>query len=116
MLFDSDMPIECVGGTNNMSKSTSAKIEDARKFLEKNAKANLNLKLAQSAVADSEKTTMELAQLKAKIHELTEARDKAIYTLDQAMARVKLEKKLKTKESKLQKRLADLSSAPDGAK
>jgi FKBP-type peptidyl-prolyl cis-trans isomerase (trigger factor) len=99
-----------------MSKSISAKIEEAKKFLEKNAKTNLNLKLAQSALADAEKTKTELEQLKAKIGELTEARDEAINFLDQAMARVKLEKKLKAKEIRLQARLANLSSAPDGAK
>lgn len=99
-----------------MSKSISATIEDAKKFLEKNAKANLNLKLAQSALADAEKTKAELEELKAKIGELTEARDKAVSFLDQTMARVKLEKKLKAKETKLQTRLANLSSAPEGAK
>jgi len=99
-----------------MSKSISVKIEEAKKFLEKNAKANLNLKLAQSALADAEKTKAELEQLKAKIGELTEAREKAISLLDQAMVRVKLEKKLKAKETRLQARLANLSSAPESAK
>lgn len=99
-----------------MSKSVSVKIDEAKKFLEKNAKANLNLKLAQSALADAEKTRTELEQLKTKIGELTESRDKAISFLDQAMARVKLEKKLKAKEARLQARLANLSSAPESAK
>lgn len=99
-----------------MSKSITVKVEEAKKFLEKNAKANLNLKLAQNALADVEKTKAELAQVKAKVCELTDARDKAINFLDQAMARVKLEKKLKAKEAKLQTRLANLSTSPDGAK
>jgi len=99
-----------------MGKSISAKLEDSRKFLEKNGKSNLNLKQALGALADAEKSAAELSQLKARLSELTQAREGSLSNLDQAIARVKLEKKLKAKESRVQAKLADLSSLGGVAK
>jgi hypothetical protein len=99
-----------------MSKSISSKLADSKKFLEKNAKSNLNLKQALSALADAEKTATEISALKAKLSDLAEAREASIGALDQAMARVKLEKRLKAKEAKVQARLANLSTSGDAAK
>ena len=99
-----------------MGKSISEKLEDSRKFLEKNGKSNLNIKQALAALADAEKSAAELSQLKARLGELSEARDESLCSLDQAIARVKLEKKLKAKESRVQAKLADLSSLGGVAK
>jgi hypothetical protein len=97
-----------------MGKSISSKLDDSRKFLEKNAKSNLNLKLAQAALSDADKVGTELSSLKARLGELTEARKNTVSALDEAMARVKLEKRLKAKEAKVQAKLAILAS-PAGA-
>ena len=60
-----------------MSKSISSKLEDSKKFLEKNAKSNLSLRQALSALAEAERTTTELSSLKAKLREL--AAGKPVY-------------------------------------
>ncbi|GEM_PF-2375475 len=99
-----------------MSKSISGKIEDSKKFLDKNGKSNLNLKQAQAALADAEKASSEVATLKARLSETLETRKKSLSSLDEALARVKREKRLKAKEAKLQAKLAILSSPPVAAK
>ena len=99
-----------------MSKSITSKLADSRRFLEKNDKSNLNLKQALAALADAEKAATEISSLKAKLGDLAEAREASLGALDQAMARVKLEKKLKAKEAKVQARLADLSSTGGAVK
>ena len=96
---------------NPMSKSISSTLDSSRKFLEKNEKSNLNLKQALTALSDAEKASVELSSLKAKLGALTEARKNAVLALDEALNRVKLEKKLKAKEAKVQARLADLASS-----
>ncbi|MEI6874341.1 MAG: hypothetical protein WCL50_04330 [Spirochaetota bacterium] len=99
-----------------MSNSISSKLEASRKFLEKNAKHNLNLKQAQSALSDAEKANMELSSLKARLADLMEARTNSVMVLDEALARVRLEKKLKAKEAKVQEKLAVLASLSGVAK
>jgi hypothetical protein len=99
-----------------VSKSISKKVEDSKKFFEKNAQANLNTKAALSALASLEKATAELTALKAKVSELTAARKETIFILDAEMARVRMEKKLKAKEAKLQARLVALSSPVPSSK
>ena len=99
-----------------MSRSISSKLESARKYLEKNAKSSLNLKQALAALAEAEKASAELASLKSRLPDLVEARERSVEALEAAMARVKLEKRLKEKEAKVQARLADLASPAGSAK
>lgn len=94
-----------------MSKSISSVLDASRKFLEKNEKSNLSLKQALAALSDAEKACTELSSLKTKLAALTEARKDAVLALEDALARVKLEKKLKSKEAKVQAKLADLASS-----
>lgn len=93
-----------------MSKSVTSKLEATRKWLEKNAQAGLNLKAANAVLANAEKAASDLAGLKAKLAEATAAKATALKSLDNAMARVKTEKKLKAKEARLQLKLAALAS------
>jgi hypothetical protein len=99
-----------------MSKSIPGQLASTRKFLEKYAKSNLNLKQAQAALSEAEKVHAELASLKARLGELTEARKGSMLALEEAMARVKLEKKLKGKEARVQAKLAVLASPSGSAK
>jgi hypothetical protein len=100
----------------DMSKSIASKMAATKKFLEKNGKSNLNLKQAQTAFADAERVTTELASLKSRLSELIETRKRSLGSLDQAVARVKQEKRLKAKEAKVQAKLAVLASPPSAAK
>jgi hypothetical protein len=93
----------------DMSRSASDKLAESKKWLEKNAQSDLNLKPAQAAVAAAEKAVAELASLRARASELANARDAALSSLDEALDRAKTEKRLKAKESKLQAKLAALS-------
>jgi len=93
-----------------MSKSISSKLEASKKWLEKNAQAGLNVKPANAVLANAEKAAADLAALKAKVVEATAAKATALRNLDDAMNRVKTEKKLKAKETKLQLKLAALAS------
>jgi hypothetical protein len=93
-----------------MSKSESIKLEASKKWLEKNAHSDLNLKPALAAVENAGKAKAELAALKTKVSQMTDANKKAIKVLDTAIANVKTEKKLKAKEAKLQAKLASLVS------
>jgi len=93
-----------------MSKSISSKLEASKKWLEKNAQAGLNVKPANAVLANAEKVAADLAALKAKVVEATAAKATALRNLDEAMTRVKTEKKLKAKEAKLQLKLAALAS------
>ena len=95
-----------------MSKSVSAKLQESRKWLEKNAQSGLNLKLANAALANADKTVAELESMKARVAELTRSKAEAVANLDAAMSRIKTEKRLKGKEAKLQAKLAALSAAP----
>jgi flagellar motor switch/type III secretory pathway protein FliN len=99
-----------------MGRSISSKLESSRKFLEKNSKSTLNLKQAQAMLSNVEKVSAELSSLRTRLGELVEARKSSIIALDEAMAKVKLEKKLKQKEAKVQAKLAILSSPPAPAK
>ncbi|MDA8424633.1 MAG: hypothetical protein M0Z80_00720 [Treponema sp.] len=92
-----------------MSRSASDKLSESKKWLEKNAQSNLNLKPALAALAAAEKAVAELAALRARAAELANARDAALSSLDEALGRAKTEKRLKAKEAKLQARLAALS-------
>jgi hypothetical protein len=74
----------------------------------------LNFKQALLALSDAEKAATELTTLKARQSEAAAAREESIRALDQAMAKVKLEKKLKAKEARVQAKLAELST-PGGA-
>jgi hypothetical protein len=91
-------------------------LASARKFLEKYAKSNLNLKQAQAALAEAEKSSAELASLKARLGEQSEAREASLTALAGAMARIRLEKKLKGKEERVQAKLAALSAPAGSAK
>jgi hypothetical protein len=93
-----------------MSKSVTSKLAASRKWLEKNAQAGLNLKTANAVLASAEKAAGDLAGLKAKMAEATAAKATALRSLDDAMARVRTEKKLKAKEARLQMKLAALAS------
>lgn len=93
-----------------MSKSVLKQLEESRKWLEKNSQAGLSTKSANSALANADKAVGELAAFKARIAELTLAKNKAIEALGASMTRVKTEKKLKAKEARLQARLAALAA------
>jgi hypothetical protein len=93
-----------------MAKSIQVKLQESKKWLEKNAQANLSLKSAQAFLASAEKSVAEVALLKRKQEEAIQAREAAMDALDSAMAKAKLEKKLKAKDAKLQTKIASLSS------
>lgn len=95
-----------------MSKSVSAKLQESRKWLEKNSQSGLNVKLANSALANADKAVAEMEALKARVAELTRSKAAAVANLDAAMGRVKTEKRLKAKEARLQAKLAALAAAP----
>jgi hypothetical protein len=95
-----------------MSKSITGKLESARKFIEKHAKSDLNIKQAQAALSDAEKLSAEAATLKTKLSEVLERRGRSVTALEQALVRVTLEKKLKAKEAKVQAKLAALGAPP----
>jgi hypothetical protein len=95
-----------------MAKSIANKLESAKKWLDRNAQNGLGAKPAQAALANTEKAIAEAAALKAKLSEAIEARNRAFSALEASMLKVKTEKKLRTKEAKVQAKLAALSSAP----
>jgi hypothetical protein len=99
-----------------MAKSISKILDESKKFLEKNGKANLNLKHAQAALAEAERVASEVSSLKSRLSEMIETRQASLGGLEQAIAKVKLEKRLKAKEAKVQAKLADLSAPQGGSK
>ena len=94
-----------------MSKSVSRQLEESRKWLDKNSQAGLSIKPASAALANADKITAELATFKARMAELTLAKNTAMESLRAAMEKVKTEKKLKAKEARLQARLAALTAS-----
>ena len=94
-----------------MSKSVSNRIEESKKWLEKNSQSGLNLKSAIAALANAEKAASELDSLKSRMAELTQGRNLVMENLALAMAKTKTEKRLKAKEARVQAKLAALSSS-----
>jgi hypothetical protein len=94
-----------------MGKSISNQIEESKKWLEKNSQSGLNLKSANAALAGAEKAASELDSLKSRMAELTQGRKAAMENLALAMAKVKMEKRLKAKEARVQARIAALSAS-----
>ena len=94
-----------------MSKSVSNRIEESKKWLEKNSQSGLNLKSAIAALANAEKAASELDSLKSRMAELTQGRNAVMENLALAMAKTKTEKRLKAKEARVQAKLAALSSS-----
>jgi DNA repair ATPase RecN len=92
-----------------MGKSISDKLAESKKWLDKNGQSSLNLKSAQAALANAEKSVAELASLKAKLREMIEDRDNALLSLEDALEKVRTEKRLRAKDAKLQAKLAALA-------
>lgn len=93
-----------------MSKKLLGKLATARKWLERNADAGITAKPAQAALEKADKAVAEAAAVRVKLADAIEAKNKAMLSLEEAMGKVKTEKKLKAKEAKLQARLASLST------
>jgi DNA repair ATPase RecN len=96
----------------HMSKKLSAKLESTKKWLGKTAQASLNIKPAEAALANAEKAAAELDSLRTKVAAMAETKKNAVKTLDAAIEKIKIEKKLKAQEAKVQAKLASLSSPP----
>jgi len=94
-----------------MSKSVFAKMESARKWLEKNGQGIANGKSAQAALANAEKAISEAASYKARMAEVLSQKKGAVLALDEALLRARTEKRLKMKELKLQAKIAALTAA-----
>ena len=93
-----------------MNKSITRKLEDAKKFIEKHGKADLNIKQVQVSLSDAEKASGEVEAAKIKLSEVLERREGAMIALEMALERVILEKKLKAKEAKIQAKLVALGT------
>jgi hypothetical protein len=93
-----------------MSKPVSVKLENAKKWLEKNGQALANGKAAQAALANAEKAVSEVTSVKARMAEVLSQKKGAILALDEALLIARTERKLKMKETRLQAKIAALSA------
>lgn len=92
-----------------MSKKMQSVITTAIKWLDRNAEVGSTIEPARKAAEAAEKSLADVINAKDAYLAALDTRDKAMTTLELAMNRSKMEKKLKAKESRLQAKLASLS-------
>ena len=93
-----------------MGKKTGSKLKTTKKWLGKDSQAGLNIKPAQSALADAEKAALEFSSLKSKLAEVAAAKKAAKKSLEASLEAVKAEKRLRKQEAKIKAKLAALGA------
>jgi hypothetical protein len=94
----------------HMNKVLPRKLNSTKRWLGKKSQATLNIRPAQAALVSAEKAATELSNLKTRLAEVSAAKKSAIKSLESSLEMVRVEKKLKAKQAKIQAKLAALGA------